>query len=151
VAGVIVLAWRRVAGVRELPCESGPAVDLDEDVGQVDDRQLVGDLLRELVDVGLTRLGPEPLDAEVALRADRHVGVGGLQVTVEHVAMPRGAFEQQSDAVVGDGGQLQLAQDGRSRSGPVGAGDQEALGVGVAAAALHPDLTSTKGAAHLRQ
>jgi hypothetical protein len=78
-AGVIGAPRRGSAGVRELACEAGPAVNLDQQVGQVDDRQLIGDLLCEIVDVGLTRLGPQALDAEVALLADRHVSLVGPQ------------------------------------------------------------------------
>ena len=71
--------------------EVRPAVDLDQQVGQVDDRQLVCYLARELVAVGLARLGAQPLDAEVAALADRDVGVTGLQVAIKRLAMTQGS------------------------------------------------------------
>lgn len=122
-ACVIGASRRGSAGVGEMPCESGPAVDLDQQVGQVDDRQLVGDLLGELVDIGLARLGPEPFDAEVALRADRHVGVLGLQVAIEHVAVTGAPLKQHADPFVSQRRQLELTQDAGSAAAPIGAGD----------------------------
>jgi hypothetical protein len=54
--------------------------------------------------------------------------------------MLRGPFEQPLDPFVGDLGEGELGAHVRANVGPVAAGDEEALGVGVAAAALHPDL-----------
>jgi hypothetical protein len=65
--------------------EARPAVDLDEEVGEVDDRERVGDLAGELVDVGLVRLRAQALDAEVAALADRDIRVAALRVAIECV------------------------------------------------------------------
>jgi hypothetical protein len=80
---VVCAARRGAAGVGEMADEAAPAVDLDEQVGEVDDGQLVGDLARERVDGGLARLGAQPLDAQVAAVADRHVGLPGLEVAIQ--------------------------------------------------------------------
>jgi len=37
-AGVIGPAWRSAAGVDEMVGEAAPAVDLDEQIGEIDDR-----------------------------------------------------------------------------------------------------------------
>jgi hypothetical protein len=68
----------------------------------------------ELVDVGLTRLGPQPLDAEVALLADRHVSLVGLQIAIEHITMPGSALQQQFDPFVGGRRQLEVGTLGRA-------------------------------------
>lgn len=88
---------------------------------------------------------------QVALLTERDVGVTAAQVAIEHLAVSRGALEQPGDAVVGVGWEFELVQDAGSRAGPVGAGDREAFGVGVAAVALHPDLAGTQRAAQLAE
>jgi hypothetical protein len=65
--------------------------------------------------------------------------------------MTCGPLQQLAEAVISARRQLEIVQDGGPGGGPVGAGDQEALGVGVAAAAVHPDLAGTQRAAQLRQ
>jgi len=65
--------------------------------------------------------------------------------------MARRARQHIVHARLGGHGQLELAQDPRSRGRPVAAGDQEALGVGVATAAPHPDLARPQRRAKLRQ
>lgn len=89
---MILAAGGRATRVRQVPHEVAPAVDLDQEVGQIDQRQLVGDLARELVDVGLARLSTQPLDAQVAVLVDRDVGGAALEVLIKPVTVSGGAF-----------------------------------------------------------
>lgn len=148
---MVLAAGCGTARVRQMSREVAPAVDLDQEIGQIDHRQLVGDLPRELVDVGLARLGTQSLDTEVAVLVDRDVGVAGLEVLIKPVAVSGGAFTQPLQARLGGRRQLELAHDIGPRSGPVAAGDQEPFGVGIAAAAHDPDLAGAQRATQLAE
>ena len=65
--------------------------------------------------------------------------------------MACGALEQLLEPLLGGVRQLERAKDGGAGARPVGAGDQEALGIGVAAAALHPDLAGAQRTAQLAE
>lgn len=83
-----------------------------------------------------------PARSRFTVLADRDIRIAALQVAIEHVAMRRGALEQPREAMLGAGREFEVVQDAGSRARPVVAGDREAFGVGVAAAALHPYLAS---------
>lgn len=131
--------------------EVRPAVDFDEQVGQVDNRQLVGDLPGQLVDSRLARLGTQALGVQVAVLVDAHVRFPVGDVAVKLLDVLGGALGQLHQPGLGRAGQIELA-DRRGASGePVLAGDEKAPGVGVAAAAGDPDVTGAQRAANLGQ
>jgi len=69
---------------------------------------------------------------QVALLADRDVGVTASRVAIEHVAVRRGALQQPRDAVLGAGLEFEVVQDAGSRAGLAARSSASCSSCGVA-------------------
>ncbi len=127
------------AGMLEVAGESGPAVDLEEQVGQVDPGQVLGDLLLQR-DTPFGRvLGRERGEHQASRLEPHHVVLRPVAVEPGQLLLQLGpALLQPGRSVLGE---LKQVADVPAVLGPPFSRDQVRVGVGEPAAGGQPDIT----------
>ena len=149
VAPQLAAARLRPAGVLEVVAEARPAVDLDEQLAQLDQRQPLVDEPLQLRRALRPLLGLQGRDHQgVAFHPDVPApGEQDLDPVQEPVQLLLALVQANVSVFRGQ----DLPADLGPEAGPSLAGDQVRLGVGVAAAPLQPDVARPQGPAQLPQ